>query len=447
MPDRPNILLVLTDQQHWQMMSNTGNTYLKTPAMDRLAAEGTRFDRTYCTNPVCSPSRFSLFTGRMPSAIGMRANGPPDRDQPLPEEIECFGAGRLLSEAGYHCVYGGKQHLPRTSAERLGFELLTKNEREELADQCVDFLQQPSDEPFFLVASFINPHDICYMAVRDFAESEQEKRLVDRGGTECATLDEALQLPAGVSEAEFFEKHCPPLPPNHAPQADEPEAIQDLIAQRPFRLAAKNQWSAQRWRMHRWAYARLTERVDRQIGRVLDALDASPHRENTVVIFTSDHGDMDSAHHMEHKTAFYEEAAHVPLIIRHPGHVPASRVDDQTLISNGLDLIPTLCDYAGAPTPTPLEGRSFRAAAEGTKVPSTRQVIRLENEIGRAIITGRYKYVLYDQGANREQLYDLLEDPGETRNALHDPEHFAACDELRRLFQEAFDFQNSTTGS
>ncbi|MFW6039388.1 MAG: sulfatase [bacterium] len=447
MPDhRPNILIICTDQQHWRMMSCAGNPHVHTPAMDRLAAVGTRFERVYCANPVCVPSRFTMFTGHMPSAIDMRGITVPHAGEPLPTYIERGGLGWLLQRAGYRCLYGGKQHLPRTTAEKLGFEIVTIDERDQLADTCADIVRRPLAEPFCLVGSFVNPHDICYMAIGDSLQSESERKLWQQASTERAALEDALKRPADVDDdATFFTQHCPPLPPNFEPQTDEPEAITHLLADRPFRVRARRAWSEQRWREHRWAYARLTESVDRQIGRVVDALDESSPQRDTVIIFLSDHGDMDAAHRMEHKSTFYEEAARVPLIVRDPSGASVGQVNDRDVVSAGLDLIPTCCDYAGIDPPAELEGRSLRPLIEGRLLDPPRCAVKLECQIARAVITRRYKYVRCDEGAHAEQLYDLEADPHETRNAADDAAQQDALIEHRALFDEMFDVKTNAS--
>jgi choline-sulfatase len=434
--ERPNIVFIFTDQQSYRMMSCAGNGDLNTPAMDSIAAYGVRFDRAYCTNPVCVPSRFSLLTGRMPSEIGQRKNSSRELD-PIPQHIKERGMGWLMRQAGYETAYGGKVHLPKgMKPEELGFDVISTDQRDQLAEDCVDFLRRDHDDPFLLVASFINPHDICYMGIRDFATSDFDHALVRNGETELACLDEALQRPEGVGDEEFFAEYAPPLPPNFAIQEDEPEAIRMLLKRREFRWRERTEWSEQRWREHRWAYCRLTERVDRQIGRVLDAV-----RENmngdTVIIFSSDHGDHDSSHHMEHKTAFYDEASRIPFLISQPGVTAAGAVDSH-LVSNGLDLIPTLCDYAGVEPPEDLAGRSLRPLAEGRQPGRWRRYVPVENEIGLAVFTERYKYELHEEGENAEQLIDLQADPHETRNAAGDEDQRDALAEHRELFEEHY---------
>jgi arylsulfatase A-like enzyme len=431
---QPNVLIIITDQQSARMMSATGNPYVDTPGMDRLAAEGVRFRRAYVTNPVCLPSRFSMLTGRMPSVIGARSNVTQHLD-PVPAAIRQQAMGWRLRAAGYETVYGGKVHLPEgLDAAQAGFEVLTTDERDGLARAVIDYLTEAHEQPFALVASFINPHDICYMGIRDFASSELDQRLLANGQVELARLDRALERPAGVSDAEFFAHHAPPLPPNFEPQEDEPEAIRTLLHRRAFRWKARTQWSNERWREHRWAYARLTEMVDAQVGRVLDGLRSSDYADDTVVIFTSDHGDHDAAHRMEHKSVPYEEAANVPLIIRAPGGM-RGHVDEEHLVSTGLDLLPTVCDYAGCTVPEDLEGRSLRPLVERPTVADWRADLVVESEIGPMVVTERYKYLRCDDGANAEQLYDLRADPYETRNVVDDPANRAILEQLRRRFE------------
>ena len=167
--NRPNILFIMTDQQHAGMMSCMCNKWLKTPAMDRLAASGVRFERAFASNPVCVPSRFSLQTGLMPSAIGMGQNE--DSGQAaVTETMVQQSLGRLFRDAGYETLYGGKVHLPSKmkGIENLGYRNLTRDSRQGLADACAEFLKGRHEKPFLLFASFINPHDICYMAINDF---------------------------------------------------------------------------------------------------------------------------------------------------------------------------------------------------------------------------------------------------------------------------------------
>ncbi len=447
--NRPNVLIVITDQQNFRMMSCAGNPYVSTPAMDSLAVEGVRFDRAYCTSPICVPSRFSIFTGRMPTAIGQRENGARDLP-PVPDAIRTNAMGWLLRQAGYETVFAGKQHLPKLDAETIGFDVLTKDERDELSERAAAYLAAEHDKPFCLVSSFINPHDICHMGIREHVVTDFDRAIMRNCQKDIAELDRALQRPEGVDDETFWNELCPPLPGNLEVQQGEPEALAVSVRNRPFRQYIRENWSQETWRLHRWAYRRLTERVDGQIARVLDALRRGPHDRDTLVIFTSDHGDNDASHRLEHKSCSYEEACHVPLIVRPPDG--RSGRAEGGLVSNGLDILPTVFDYAGFSPPAELLGRSLRPLIEARPEAGRREHLRLESPIGFGIVTERWKYVLHDYGANREQLYDLRRDPGETRNFAADADCQDALADLRRRFEATFGpeparrFQHGRTG-
>ena len=433
--DRPNILFIMTDQQHAGMMSCMGNKWLKTPAMDRLAASGIRFERAYATNPVCVPSRFSLQTGLMPSVIGMGQNE--DSAQvTVTEAIIEQSLGPLFQKAGYETVYGGKVHLPKmmNNLERLGYRNLTSNSRGELAKACAEFLKGPHSKPFLLFASFINPHDICYMAINDYSRSLGKPPAGNVDSKTCeAVLDRARN--SGDINA-FVQANCPPLPANHAVPEMEPECVTEkYLSVRPFRAYIRQNWTENQWRLHRWAYCRLTEMVDEEIGIVLDALREAGLEDNTLIVFTSDHGDMDGAHKMEHKSVLYGESVRVPFVMSFKGKIPAGVVDDKHMVSNGLDLLPTLCDYAGVEVPKGLHGRSLRLVAGGNADVKWRDFVVSESENGRMLRTGRFKYCIYDSGAHREHLIDLESDQGEMKNLAEAESYKADLSTHREVLQ------------
>lgn len=431
---RPNLLVICTDQQHSGMMSCSGNEFLKTPAIDKLAADGVRFSRAYCTNPVCVPSRGSLFTGVMPSQLNMCDNS--DVYSVVSPTILSSGAGCILGSAGYEVAYAGKQHLPRClPISELGFtNILTRNDRDECVVKSADFIRKVHDRPWFLVTSLVNPHDICYAAIKAHPVSVADIALLRSSPVELATLDGAMTRPAGVDDNTFWRELCPPTPVNHLPLTDEPEAIGRYLRKRPFMEWVRRHWSCRDWRMYRWAYHRLTEIVDRQIGHLLSALRDSRQYESTIVIFTSDHGDNDAARKMEHKTLPYDESARVPLIISNPAFAAAGTVSDQ-LVSNGLDLLPTLCDYAGIAAPSHLRGRSLRPLVDRVPGIRWRATLVVESEICRMIRDERYKYIVFSEGANRFQLFDLEADPYEMVNRVYVP---ALAEVQHRLHRELF---------
>ncbi|MBT7094043.1 MAG: sulfatase-like hydrolase/transferase [Bacteroidetes bacterium] len=442
--EKPNIIYIYTDQQSATMMSCSGNEWLKTPAMDYLAENGIRFTRAYSPNPVCSPSRISLMTGRFPGYFfdvdgnQVRENRGAMKIPQVSEEVLSTTIASFLNKAGYELYFGGKEHLPKSLRPTvLGFNDFCDDERGELALEAAKVIKADHDKPYFMIVSLINPHDICYMAIREFAVTESAKGLVERGVNEIAHLDSAMQMPEGVSLEQFFESYCPPVPENYEPQFEEPEAIKSLIEKRPFRQNARDNFTDEQWRLHRWAYLRLTEFVDQKVQVILDAVKESDQEENTLIIFSSDHGDNDASHRMEHKTTLYEESANIPFIAMWKGHIPAGVVDKKHLISNGLDLLPTICDIAGIEGRSDPRGRSLTPLFKGKSDNiEWRSTLGVESEIGRMVVDqDGFKYIRYDRVGIEEQLLNLNEDPYETTHFTNDPNY---AEKLRAL-REAYD--------
>lgn len=396
---RPNILLIMTDQQSANMMSCAGNTDLRTPNMDALAARGVRFERAYCTQPICVPSRVSMLTGRMPHETGVGYN----MDT---HDILAPCVGRLLTDSGYDCGYVGKWHVPVSIQDRQwhGFGTMAATEGHgtdpEVPEACARFLVERRDRPFFFVASFHNPHDICQWA---------------RGEP----------LPNGSLPEPPEPEACPPLPVNFEPPDGEPEVIREL-QRAHWRTYPSIDFGPDDWRRYRWAYVRLVERVDAQVGEVLSALEASGQTQPTMIIFLSDHGDGNAAHRWNQKSLLYEELVRVPFIVCQPKGTCAA-VNRKALVSTGLDLLPTLCDYAGIEAPQDLHGCSIRAQVEAPDGASAHSVIVAQTNLaplygvdggtyGRMIRNDRYKYIVYSRGRRREQLFDLQTDPDEMRD-------------------------------
>jgi choline-sulfatase len=379
-----------------------------------------------------------MTTGVLPSRIGMEANEDMRRAKAkVTDDILQHSLGRVFRAAGYETAYGGKVHLPMT-LDAIGFDCVSKDERAELAQDCTAFLRKPHEKPFLLVASFINPHDICYMAIESFAQAQGKKAGAaspSQRPPHQIALDEAMQLPEGMAADQFYRNVCPPLPANFAIPAGEPEAVR-RVDPRDFRFYVREHWSPEQWRLHRWAYCRLTERADAEIGTVLQALRDAGLEENTLVVFTSDHGDMDSAHHLEHKSVLYEEAARVPFLVTLRGVTQPGLVDREHLVSTGLDLIPTLCDFAGIAAPPGRAGRSVRAWAEGRRPQAWRESLVVEGNVSRMIRSARFKYTVYDAGKPREVLIDLEADPGEMNNLAQDAAYLQTLQDHRKLLRQ-----------
>jgi len=398
--EQPNILLILTDQQTHNAWSGCGNPWLRTPAMDSIAARGLAFTNAICPYPVCSPSRSSIFTSRMPHETGVMDNG-----KSIPSGMATMG--EIFSAAGYNTAYGGKWHLPKSFDGMTAFtkiaggSALGRNMDAPLADACVKWLRAKPKGPYLLVASFMNPHDIC---------------------------DWIRQHP-GAREHPNVDRY-PPAPVNMGVDPDEPEAIQhhrnagyDLMSQA---VGIAKDWQPDDMRQYHHDYYRMVEQVDAEIGKVLAAVDLP----NTVVIFASDHGEGLGAHRWAQKAAFYEESLRVPLLMAGPGVVKGVNRQLATL----ADILPTMCAIAGLPAPQDTRGVNLLAPFDRAFVTSELRYGAAERE-GRMLRTRRYKYIRFNSGARAEQLFDLASDPGETFNLARRPEGASVLDEHRKLMR------------
>ena len=412
----PNVLLILTDQQSNIALGANGNPYLKTPAMDSLVAEGVSFTKSYCTYPVCSPSRSSLMTGLMPHQTGVMKNGAAIREG-------IVTPGEHFRSQGYQTYYAGKWHLPRSFGDPPGFEKLIGGHKlgaqmdEPLATAVVRFLTEATEEPeqpFLLVASFMNPHDVCHWI---------------RG-------HEGSRTYSSTESAKF-----PPARGNMAVDPNEPEYVQHHRTGNYGRMSnslfISSQWKVNDFRHYLHDYYRMVEDLDRQIGRVLSALRFRGLADNTLVVLTSDHGEGLGSHRWTQKAAFWEETAKVPLIVAGKGVERQGVVEDNALVS-GIDVLPTLCDYAGVPIPNGVRGRSLRSAIQGKTWDRDFIVSELANlgegnRQGRMLRTPRYKYVVFNGGARPELFFDLELDPGEVYNLVHRPEAASELEHHRAL--------------
>ncbi len=430
-PERPNILFMITDQQNLRAVGAHGNPHLETPSLDYLANTGISFFKSCCTSPVSGPSRSSLVTSRMPHETGMKYNGQtPTTDIP--------NMGELFSSNGYRTVWGGKWHLPEAQPLRAksrnrnirGFEVLhyydsTKNWPEwgrgaiidePLGHAAADFLRSyDDDKPFLLCVSFVNPHDICYHP---------------RKPGEHPNPGSAEELP--------------PLPHNHEINDLEPE-FYDICRQRPYygdELLMAQEYTEQEWRGYLYHYHRYTNMVDRAIGLVLEGLKESGLEENTLVIFTSDHGDGATSHAWAAKLSLYQESVAVPLIINWKGVIPHRGTNRKHVVS-GLDVLPTLLDYAGIGVQEKMHGLSLRKIIENPHTEWREYAVtelapdpRDESFAGRMVRTRQYKYNLFSTGEMNEELFDLLHDPGETMNLACEPSMQEIKSRHRKMLEE-----------
>ena len=426
---KPNIIFILSDDQGAWTMGCAGNDEVVTPNLDRLAATGVRFSNFFCASPVCSPARASILTGQIPSQHGVQDFLRAGSSRHLPAdgaEIE-YMSGRssyieTLADNGYVCGLSGKWHLGRSALPQLGFgywnvhasgggdyyrapmldgdALIRPNGyvTDIITDRALEFLEEQLDTsaPFSLNVHYTAPH-------APWGREQHPPSVFNRYYEDCA-----------------FESV--PDAPIHANQlAKEPSAATLGDTPENRRLALSGYFAA-------------IEEMDRNIGRLLDWLEDNGLRENTLVVFNADNG-MNMGHHGiwgkgngTYPPNMFDTAVKVPALVSRPGHVPQDLVCDKLL--SQYDFAPTLLGYAGL-TPDsdqPLPGRDFSAVLRGQSMSDDAPVFVLD-EYGptRMIRNRNWKYVhRYAGGPN--ELYDLANDPLETRNLLDDGTDATAYD-------------------
>lgn len=428
---RPNILLIMTDQQFADALSCTmGHDYIETPNIDSLADRGMLFTKAYCANPLCVPNRTSIFTGRYPHEHGKQVNSTRAIDAK-----EFPNIGMVLRKAGYSTGYFGKWHLPypfkKSTAEKSGYDETFDARDYDIAAPAIEFIKKKKSKPFFVVFSLMNPHNIC-----QYGRSQP--------------------LPDGdIGEVPPASKY-PPAPANLEKARNQSDAL-EAVWQARLRATRKkdgnirmfaplDKWGADDWRKYRWAYYRMVELADKEVGKILSTLQKLRLERNTVIIFTSDHGDGIGSHRWAQKNMFYDETARIPFIISQKGTTKIGTSD--FLVNNGLDIMPTICDYAGAKVPPEYQGISLRDIAEGNKPDKKRKYVACSTHFvqdprkdgkpidlkGRMIRTENYKYYIFNQGKQPEMLLDMKNDPGEMENLVANPDYKKILDEHRKIF-------------
>jgi arylsulfatase len=449
MTDQPNILWITTDQQRGDTIHALGNGPVHTPNLDRLCAEGVAFTRAYCQNPICTPSRASFLTGLYPSRLPCNING--NARCHLPAGVKLIT--RRLADAGYDCGLAGKLHIAsawngvearvddgyrrfwysHSPAQGIGKgnqytdwlasigrldevidqsnwdpDLQTGNRQTpdvpfELhqttwcCDRAIEFMNEPRTGPWLMSVNIFDPHP-AYDAPWAYAGRYDPASLPP---PPFRASDLALQR--RISETHFFPSH--PRAPGSTEQ------------------------------QHRASYYGMIELIDENVGRLLAELERTGLRENTVVVFTSDHGNLLGDHGLTEKGCrFYEGLVRVPLIIAWPHRFRRGAVE--TGLMELTDLAPTLAELGGAALP-PCDGRSLVPVLTGNGQVE-REFVRcefydtLDHDFGRperaphresyATMTRdrRWKLVAY-HGSDVGELYDLVSDPDEHENRYTDP--------------------------
>jgi arylsulfatase A-like enzyme len=410
MDGRPNLLFVFADQMRGMDLACAGNAQVRTPTLDRLAAEGTRFAHAYANCPVCTPSRGTILTGRYPHAHRAVAN-----DLPLPTDQVTIA--KALRAAGYRTGYVGKWHLDGVPRDRF----TPPGERR---------------AGFDFWAAWNCAHD--YLRARVFRDSPQPIEL--DGYEPVGHTDLAVEFLRQADDRPWclFVSWGPP----HAPYAHVPDEYRRLYTPSEIVLRAnvRGEPSAGLRRLGDGPdpqaiagyYAHITA-LDEQLARLLAALRERGAGERTIVVFTSDHGDMLWSQGMTKKEQPWEESILIPLLVRWPGRVPAGRASG-TLIST-VDLAPTLLRLMGLDVPDTMQGADLSAAMLGRSADGPDSVFLTQPIVvdqgaaqgvreWRGLRTKRHTYAQWWDGGGWV-LYDNDVDPFQANNLVDSPAHAA----------------------
>ena len=415
---RPNVLFIMADDlNHWVGYLGR-NKQTITPNIDRLAASGMSFTRSYCAAPVCNPSRAALFSGRRPGATGVYGNAQDWRTVVPKEETlittlrrggyEMLAAGKIYHEAfnrreeydNYFTqpVLGAQRSKTTRTPDAFNQVIFAPLDAGDdalpdyhTASYGIEQLGKPHAKPFFLAIGFHKPH------------------------------------PPFVVPKKYFDLHPIEkieLPPFRADDLDDLSEAgkRSGIGQGTHAMITQ----AGKWKEAIQSYLASISYVDAQVGRVLDALEKSAYRDNTIVVLLGDHGWQLGEKFHWGKTTLWEEVARAPLIWKVPGMTKAGAVCERTV--DFMTIYPTLTDLCGVPTPKHVEGTSIRALLQNPKAAWAHPGITTYGQGQHAVRTEKWRYIRYKDGS--EELYDDENDPYEWTNLAAKPEYAAKLKEL-----------------
>jgi len=455
---RPNILLFCTDQQRHDTIRALGNEHIRTPNLDRLAAQGVAFTNAYCQTPICTASRASFLTGCYASSMHVNRNG----NEYFPAQYAPRLISRILKAAGYDCGMVGKFHLsssykrvePRlddgyrlfewSHAPRQDWPVEQQGYMRWLRDQGVDFKKEygarrrrdwPAEFNAGIAARYHETHWCAETAVSWIKGSLRPPWFI--------TVNTYAPHPPFHPPPEFLERMDParvPLP-LWGPREMENQA---RFARVDFQSKPRDP-NTYPSRHMKAAYYAQNEFVDSCFGRVLDALEATGQLDDTLIVYTSDHGEAMGDHGLVHKGCrFYEGLSHVPLMFSWPARF--RRGLRSPALVELTDIVPTLLEALGLRVPDYVHGRSLAGILSGQAGPDKhREFVRTEyhdaldlpdHTHANMLRDERYKLVMY-HGHPWGELYDLDKDPQEYVNLWDDPRHLGPRTELAKQLFDA----------
>ena len=479
---KPNLLFIMTDQQRADALGIAGNSIIQTPNLDRLAKQGAFFRNTYTQCAVCAPARATMLTGHTIEKNGIRTNSI-WRDQPDLEVMTMPTFDEVLHEQGYTCAYFGKWHCPERPL-KVYSEHISHRDYKPYVNQHVPFVE-PKEGQLISTESgrayTPNPIDkhygMHYQEVLDKRKRERFAQTELHGVSNippehtstavvCKKTIEAIKKyqdrPFSITTSINFP-HAPMIPiQSYAELYDPaempvPASIADKMDNSPY-VAANGRLNSTEYAdpdkigyMIANYYALVTE-IDHWVGKILETLDECGLSDNTLVIFTSDHGEMLGSHGMREKNVFYEESSRVPLMVRFPREIKKGTVVERYVTH--LDLFATILDYTGAGKGEKSDGRSLRDLIEGKESDRPDYVVTEWNFRGDVISNylvvheGWKLMVPYSETSPViNALYDLNTDPHETNNLLGSnpskDQYMGKAEELRGYLLEWMDQHGS----
>jgi len=417
--------MIVTDDQRYDALGCAGNPIIQTVSMDRLAAEGVRFEQALVTTPICAASPASLFTGLYERTHGYTFTKPP-----LSREMMAGSYPALLRNAGYHTGFVGKFGIQiEEGAADVLFDRFsptsypylretgggTRHLTDIHGDMAVDFLRRrPINRPFCLSLSFWAPH----------AEDNTTQQYF--WPESCSDLYRDVTIPPAPLSDPVFHDALPLFLRESLNRVrwhwrfDTPEKYQAMVK----------------------GYYRMISGVDRVLGRLLEELAQLGLDRNTVIVFTSDNGYFLGERGFAGKWLMHEPSIRVPLIVRDPRLPRGLRGSIRREPVLNIDVAPTLLELAGVPIPVHMQGRSFVSSLRGESVSGERDVFceHLWNNPqipqSECLRSDGWKYIRYLKHPEYEELYDLVNDPHESRNRAHDAEYSPRLQMFRRRCQE-----------
>lgn len=412
---RPNVVMVLTDDQRWDDLSCAGHPFLKTPNLDRLAAEGVRFSNAFVTTSLCSPSRASYLSGLYAHTHGVINNF-----TEYPPQLPSYP--RALHEAGYRTAYIGKWHMGEDNDQpRPGFDYWASHRGQgkyydtefningkrqmlqgyythRVTELATNWLKKESARPFLMILGHKAPHGVW--------------------------------IPEKKYETVF--DNLPMNPPRSAPiDSGKPSWVRDRI--RTWHGIEGPLYGTRDFGKFMRTYHATILSVDDSVGELYATLRAIGELDNTVIVFASDNGFLLGEHGSIDKRTMWEESIRVPLLVRYPGLAPSPKVVDRMVLN--VDLAPSLLETCGLPAPPKVHGRSWKKLVQGGD-PDWRKAwyyeYNFESEFPytpnvRGVRTDQWKYLHYPNGEGQRdtykaELYNLEQDPLEMKNLIDAPE-------------------------